>query len=74
MFGFLEFKKGIFLQYLEGPENAERTLMKIIKSDNHHGVKRIIYLPLLADRFFCDWHMMLITQQRFVYFGLTDLL
>ncbi|UII28332.1 BLUF domain-containing protein [Fulvivirga maritima] len=72
--GFLQFKNGDFLQYLEGEKTAVMSLMNDITQDNRHEVQSIIYLPELTERFFANWHMRYITPNEFNYLSLTDLL
>lgn len=54
--GYLWFKKGQFVQYLEGEGTALDTLMLRIKEDERHQVLHQVEAPLDCQRF-PDWHM-----------------
>lgn len=72
--GFLQYKKGHFLQYLEGEEAVVCTLMDTIKQDGRHTVTRILQLPDIERRRFKTWHMRYWTFNEFTQIELADLL
>lgn len=55
--GFLYFKNGRFVQYIEGPDNALDELFVKIKSDKRHSVKMVIDQIELDSRLFPEWSM-----------------
>lgn len=55
--GILFYDSGRFLQVLEGPEEAVRTVLATIKADRrHYGLSVLVDAPLPA-RHFPDWGM-----------------
>jgi Sensors of blue-light using FAD len=55
--GFLLYKDGRFLQYLEGPEAAVRAKMATIATDSRHKTIAILLEETRSDRQFADWAM-----------------
>lgn len=55
--GFLYFKNGQFVQYIEGPANELDELFLKIKSDKRHRVITVIDQIALDDRLFPEWSM-----------------
>jgi hypothetical protein len=55
--GFLLYRDGRFLQYLEGPEAAVRDLMRSIGSDARHRHVAVLLESAIARRQFPDWTM-----------------
>lgn len=72
--GFLQHKKGTFLQYLEGEKAVVLQLMSKIAQDERHTVTRVVHLPDIGQRQFNRWHMRYWTFDQFVEIKLTDLL
>lgn len=72
--GFLQFKKGYFLQYLEGEEASVKELMGAITLDERHKVLKLIYLPELECRHFERWFMRYWTYNEFSEINLISLL
>jgi len=56
--GYLNWKNGRFLQYLEGPNNALSEVMDAITSDTRHVVSRTLHLDNLDRRLFGGWDML----------------
>ena len=59
--GYLYFRRGNFLQYLEGDELIVNALMELIKADERHQVTQIIYDNAIAQRRFPSWSMRFIS-------------
>ena len=59
--GYLYFRRGNFLQYLEGDELIVNALMERIKADERHQVTQIIYDNAIAQRRFPSWSMRFIS-------------
>lgn len=55
--GLLVFTDGIFLQVLEGDENAVRTIFQKIQSDTRHQNITTLFEGHVADRAFPNWEM-----------------
>ena len=55
--GYLYFRDGNFLQYLEGKKSVVTKLMKKIQADDRHTIKQVIYDDANEDRRFPDWSM-----------------
>lgn len=59
--GYLYFRKGKFLQYLEGDEHVVNALMEQIEKDERHQVTQVIYDEALSQRRFPTWSMRLLS-------------
>lgn len=59
--GYLYFRLGDFLQYLEGDELILNALMERIKKDERHQVTQIIYDTAITQRRFPAWSMRFIS-------------
>lgn len=55
--GYLYFRQGLFLQYLEGTREAVETLMAKIALDVRHEILATIPLPEVPERIFPHWYM-----------------
>jgi len=55
--GMLLFKGGVFLQILEGPKDAVKTIFGSIASDFRHHNLTVIAKQSTLDRIFEDWTM-----------------
>jgi hypothetical protein len=55
--GLLLYKRGVFMQALEGEEAAVRALYATIRADpRHHQIKTLVDIPVAQPRF-SDWSM-----------------
>lgn len=72
--GYLNFRRGIFFQYLEGVETAVRGLMDTIAADPRHEVLNMVSLGEMPERRFADWSMRYITPNEFSVIHLEDVL
>jgi hypothetical protein len=55
--GMLVYRDGRFLQVLEGPEPAVRTLMDTLATDPRHTGIRVMFEEPLEERQFAEWTM-----------------
>lgn len=55
--GFLLYKSGYFVQVLEGPESAVRSLYAAIERDRRHRLVTLIFCRPIAEREFSEWQM-----------------
>ena len=55
--GYLLHVNGVFIQYLEGPEEVLRDLFSIISADPRHRDVTRIASGAIRERFFSDWNM-----------------
>ncbi|MFI0395295.1 BLUF domain-containing protein [Paracoccus jiaweipingae] len=62
--GILHHEEGIFLQWLEGPEDAVRQVTRRICDDNRHSGMTVLMKGPLDHRRFCDWRMAYSTQEQ----------
>ena len=72
--GFMQYKNGFFLQYLEGEESQVLSLMDTIARDHRHTVTRVIRLPNQPNPRFEEWYMRYLSQKEFGTIGLIDLI
>ncbi len=72
--GFLTYKRGQFLQYLEGEKKAVDNLMNTIQNDPRHTVVKIINLPDQPQRYLSEWHMRYLSVSDLGAVSLDDLL
>nr|WKN35170.1 BLUF domain-containing protein [Tunicatimonas sp. TK19036] len=72
--GFLQYKDGYFLQYLEGTKSTVEDLMAAIAQDKRHTVLRTVYLAERDSRRFDNWHMRYWKESEFKHLKLADLL
>jgi hypothetical protein len=72
--GYLNFRRGIFFQYLEGVETTVRELMDVIAADPRHEVLNVVPLGETPARRFADWSMRYITPNEFAVIHLEDVL
>lgn len=72
--GYLNYKKGTFLQYLEGEQATVLDLMNTIEQDERHTVVRTVYLPEVEERRFENCYMRYWTQNELVEIKVEDLL
>jgi len=72
--GYLSFRQGVFLQYLEGEQRVVEGLLNTIAADTRHRLLRQIYLGDLDDRVFADWSMRYLSASDFTEIGLADVL
>nr|WKN34755.1 BLUF domain-containing protein [Tunicatimonas sp. TK19036] len=72
--GYLNYKKGKFLQYLEGEKEIVLDLMATIDQDDRHNVLRTIHLPDLEERRFKDCYMRYWTYNQLVQIKVDDML
>jgi hypothetical protein len=63
--GYLNFRRGIFFQYLEGVEATVRELMDTIAADPRHEVLNVVPLGEMPERRFADWSMRYMTPDEF---------
>lgn len=62
--GYLCYRQGLFLQYLEGPAEALEDLMHVISQDPRHEVEMTVWIDeALDDRRFPDWSMRNLTLE-----------
>lgn len=55
--GYLYYREGLFLQYLEGDQKAVEELMAKIVLDPRHRVLSTVSLPFGRERIFPHWYM-----------------
>ena len=55
--GILLYKRGRFMQFLEGPESEVRRIFSTIKNDPRHGNITVISEGVIPTRQFSDWSM-----------------
>ncbi len=55
--GYLYFRDGFFMQYLEGPQTTVEALMTKIQKDPRHQILSTIALPSNQKRVFPHWYM-----------------
>jgi hypothetical protein len=72
--GCLNFRRGIFFQYLEGVEMTVRELMDTIAADGRHEVLNVVPLGEMPERRFSEWSMRYITPREFAFIHLEDVL
>lgn len=72
--GYLNFRRGIFFQYLEGEETTVRELMDTIAADERHEVLNVVALGEMPARRFSDWSMRYVTPHEFSVIHLEDVL
>lgn len=72
--GFLQYREGHFIQYLEGDKDIVLELMRTISEDSRHELLRMIYLPEMSTRRFNNWYMHYWQQRDISYIKLDDLL
>jgi hypothetical protein len=72
--GYLNFRRGVFFQYLEGVETTVHELMDVIARDPRHEVLNIVPLGEMPERRFSDWSMRYITPKEFSVIHLEDVL
>jgi hypothetical protein len=72
--GYLNFRRGIFFQYLEGVETTVRELMDVISADPRHEVLNVVSLGEMPARRFSDWSMRYITPNEFAVIHMEDVL
>mgnify|MGYP001106916574 CR=1 FL=1 len=72
--GFLTYKEGQFLQYLEGGEKAVNDLMNTIQNDPRHTVIKVIKIPGQPQRYLNGWHMRYLSGLDLKSVSLDDLL
>jgi hypothetical protein len=72
--GYLNFRRGIFFQYLEGVETTVRELMETIAADPRHEVLNVVPLGEMPQRRFSEWSMRYITPSEFSAIHLEDVL
>jgi len=68
--GFLNYRKGRFLQYLEGEKDSVIALMTRIGQDERHSVEKVLQLPNVSQRRFSNWYMRFLRQHEMVEIGL----
>ncbi|QTN38304.1 BLUF domain-containing protein [Cryomorphaceae bacterium] len=54
--GFMSYKNGIFVQFLQGPDSAVDQLFNTINKDERHSVKKSLELPF-DEELFPAWGM-----------------
>ncbi|WKN41716.1 BLUF domain-containing protein [Tunicatimonas pelagia] len=72
--GFLTYKDGQFLQYLEGEEKTVISLMNTIRQDSRHTVVKLIELPDQPQQYLVNWHMRYLSGPDLRTVNLEDLL
>jgi len=70
--GFLYFKEGHFLQYIEGPDHALPAVMKRISDDRRHRVRHRLNFLALPRRLFGQWAMRYYRSDPLVHSRLED--
>lgn len=55
--GMLLYRRGRFVQILEGPEQTVRDLLETIRSDERHTDVRVLIEEPISARAFADWTM-----------------
>lgn len=55
--GYLFYRDGLFLQYLEGEQKIVQNLMAKIATDPRHKILSSVSLPTCPDRIFPHWYM-----------------
>lgn len=60
--GFLAYKGGRFVQYLEGPENELHDLLAVIEQDPRHDHLTIVTDRNIRNRSFDSWRMERLTS------------
>ncbi|SDM19421.1 Sensors of blue-light using FAD [Catalinimonas alkaloidigena] len=71
--GYLNYKKGKFLQYLEGEQNVVLDLMHTIEQDPRHTVLRVMHLPEIKERRFHDCSMRYWTYNELLEIRMDDM-
>ena len=72
--GYLCFKDGLFLQYLEGKNSHLNNLYHRIEADKRHQIIQVIDLGEIARQKFQAWDMRYLDQQELKQFNLEDML
>lgn len=72
--GYLWFKKGQFIQYIEGEEEQLKTLMASIETDPRHKVLNSLVQDKLTRQRFPSWSMRYISQKMAYEIGLETIL
>lgn len=62
--GILLYRKGYFMQVLEGGRDTVLTLLKVITKDQRHNSIDVVRHRYLARRHFTGWHMRLATTEE----------
>ncbi|MEM9673526.1 MAG: BLUF domain-containing protein [Bacteroidota bacterium] len=68
--GFLNYRKGRFLQYLEGEKDKVIALMSRIEQDERHSVDKVLHLPDVDERRFSNWYMRFLRPHEMAEIGL----
>lgn len=68
--GFLNYRKGSFLQYLEGEKETVQALMHRIEQDDRHTITKVLQLSELNERRFSHWYMRFLRQKELAGVGL----
>ena len=72
--GFLNYRKGRFLQFLEGEEESLLALMDTIRDDERHIVAKELHFGGAPQRLFGDWNMKYLPSHYFCEIQLEDIL
>lgn len=72
--GFLCYRNGTFLQYLEGGETEVRDLLEVIRRDDRHTMLSDVELGVDADRLFEGWAMKYLDDHFFGMIAMEDVL
>ncbi|WP_281613816.1 BLUF domain-containing protein [Flammeovirga sp. SubArs3] len=71
--GYLTFKQGIFIQYIEGPKSQLDQLIQNLKKDDRHTFINELYFEK-PDRIFENWNMRYIDFDDLIEIGFHELL
>lgn len=72
--GYLCFKEGLFIQYLEGRKSHLTNLYHSIEADKRHQIIQVIDLGEIARPKFKAWDMRYLDQQELERYKLEDML
>ncbi len=72
--GFLSLRTNVFVQYLEGEEEAILSLMEKIRKDPRHEILNEFHLGKQKDRLFPSWSMRYISKYEQNDIGLENII
>lgn len=72
--GYLYYKDGQFVQYIEGDSDKLKTLFKHISIDPRHKILKAVDLEMINKRLFPTWSMKKLDDSMLQYLSLEQLL
>jgi len=72
--GYLAYKEGLFVQYLEGPKNNLNDLFHVIRADSRHQIFKEIRIGELGKRHFKGWDMRHLEYKELHHVGIETVL